>query len=167
MLLGWVYCVYLFYERNNVHEYFHMYAQYLHLVRKNWTYNIKNKFFLMREKNIKLKEREKIVINNSWFNQVSRAGEASKETLTTPKKKTYSPKSFNLQSHNYHFQYTHVNHQKRMIQATRSILWFGFLLCKLSSLFYICPRNWINRICHLSKFNFHNSLLHNIRCENI
>ena len=39
----------------------------------------------MREKNIKLKEREKIVINNSWFNQVSRVGEASKETLNPPK----------------------------------------------------------------------------------
>ena len=63
----------------------------------------------MREKNIKLKEREKIVINNSWFNQVSRVGEASKETLTTPKKKIYSPKSFN----NFNFQYTHVNHPKR------------------------------------------------------
>ena len=62
----------------------------------------------MREKNIKLKEREKIVINNSWFNQVSRVGEASKETLTTPKKKTYSPKSF----YNYHFQYAHVNYPK-------------------------------------------------------
>ena len=39
----------------------------------------------MREKNIKLKEREKIVINNSWFNQVSRVGEASKEILNPPK----------------------------------------------------------------------------------
>ena len=62
----------------------------------------------MREKNIKLKEREKIVINNSWFNQVSRVGEASKEALTTPKKKTYSQKY----SNNYHFQYTHVHHPK-------------------------------------------------------
>ena len=59
----------------------------------------------MREKNIKLKEREKIVINNSWFNQVSRVGEASKETLTTPKEKIYFPKSFD----NFYFQYTHVS----------------------------------------------------------
>ena len=34
----------------------------------------------MREKNIKLKEREKIVINNSWFNQVSRVAAESKQS---------------------------------------------------------------------------------------
>ena len=72
----------------------------------------------MREKNIKLKEREKIVINNSWFNQVSRVGEASKETLTTPKEKIYFLKSFN----NSNFQYTHVNHLRKYIRILGMIM---------------------------------------------